>query len=336
MRSTREQVRALVVGVLLMVIAGLAPALLLGALGWANGANVAVLAGLAVFIACLGGAGWRTGLMIAGPFAAFVALSVWVAPNPWLSASVLALAAFLRGYAARVGMHDALMMTVISLGFIVASPPQADAAIPGSLFTGLVALAAALWTTLVVSLLRTRLPRHHLTTLDPVRVLAFSLTLALLVGIATWFVVDLDLGHAGGWIILTILVVFQPSLGAGFTKAAQRASGTVIGFVVAIAVGVLVPRGSLIVVVGTVFLMAAFVLLLQGRPYWIYAAFMTSAIVLLESGGSSVTQVAEERLGATFAGVALTLTVMLVLAPLAKRLSAPAPSPSRSAVAESA
>ena len=323
MSSARQQAKTLVSGSVLMVVAGFAPAFAMGVLGWPSGANTAVLAGLAVFIACMSGTGWRTGAAIAGPFAAFAALGVWVAPSPWVAALVLAFAAFLRGYAAKVGMHDALMMTVISLGFIVASPPQSDASVPAPVFVGLVSLASALWATLVVFLLRTRLRHRHLTKLDPIRVLAFSVTLAFLVGIATWFVVDLDLGHTGGWIILTILVVFQPSLGAGFRKAGERAFGTVIGFVLAIAVGVLVPRGPLVVVAGSVFLMTAFVLLLQGRAYWIYAAVMTSAIVLLESAGSTVTRVAEERLAATVAGVALTLTVMLALAPLAKHLSAP-------------
>ena len=330
MSSVRQPARTLISGSVLLVLAGFAPAFAMGVLGWPNGANTAVLAGLAVFIACMSGTGWRTGVVIAGPFAAFAALGVWVAPNPWLAALVMASAAFLRGYAAKVGMHDALMMTVISLGFIVASPPQADVPMPAPVFVGLVSLASALWATLIVFLLRARLHRHHLTKLDPIRVLAFSVTLAFIVGIATWFVVDLELGHTGGWIILTILAVFQPSLGAGFRKAAHRAFGTVIGFVLAIAVGLLVPRGPLIAVAGSVCLMAAFTLLMQGRPYWIYATFMTSAVVLLESTGSTVTRVAEERLGATFAGVVLTLTVMLVLAPVAKYLSEPRRTPRES------
>ena len=150
--------------------------------------------------------------------------------------------------------------------------------------------------------------------------MAFSLVLALLVGAATWAVVALDLGHTGGWIILTIVVVFQPSLGAGFTKAAHRAAGTVLGFLIAILVGLLVHSGPLLSLAGTVFLMAAFMLMLQGSPYWLYATVLTPAIVLLESAGSTVDKVAEERLGATLIGVAVTLIVMLALTPFANRL----------------
>ena len=217
-------------------------------------------------------------------------------------------------------MHDALIMTVISLGFIAASPPQSDPSIVAPVFVALVALGASVWATLIMYLLRHRLHQHQHTPLDPTRVMTFSLVLALLVGVATWAVVALDLGHTGGWIILTIVVVFQPSLGAGFTKAAHRAAGTVLGFLIAILVGLLVPSGPLLSLIGTVFLMVAFLLMLQGRPYWLYATVLTPAIVLLESSGSTVDTVAKERLGATLIGVAVTLIVMLALVPFSTRL----------------
>ena len=318
--SVRNQTKTLALDVVLMVVAGFAPAIAMGLAGWSNGANVAILSGLAIFIACMGGTGWRTGLVISLPFALLAGLADWAAPSPVWAACVLAFAAFLRGYAARAGMHDALIMTVISLGFIVASPPQSDPSLAAPMYVALVALGASVWATFVMFLLRHRLHQHQHTRLDPRRVMAFSLVLALLVGAATWAVVALDLGHTGGWIILTIVVVFQPSLGAGFTKAAHRAAGTVLGFLIAILVGLLVHSGPLLSLAGTVFLMAAFMLMLQGRPYWLYATVLTPAIVLLESAGSTVDKVAEERLGATLIGVAVTLIVMLALTPFADRL----------------
>jgi Fusaric acid resistance protein-like len=323
MSSTRQQLKTLVFDVALMVIAGFAPAILMGLLGWTDGVNVAILSGLAVFIACMGGTGWRTGLVISLPFALLAGLADWASFSPWLAALVLASAAFLRGYAAKAGMHDALIMTVIALGFIVASPVSQDTPIAPPLYVALVALVASLWATFVIFLLRNRLHVHQHTGLDSGRVLAYSLVLALLVGTATWFVVDLDLGHTGGWIILTIVVVFQPSLGDGFQKAVHRAAGTVFGFVIAVLVGAVVTSAGLLYLFGTVFLMVAFILMMQGRPYWLYATVLTPAIVLLESAGSTVDEVAEQRLGATLIGVAVTVLVMLALTPFAKHLSTP-------------
>jgi hypothetical protein len=321
MSSTRQQVKTLAVDVALIIIAGFAPAIVMGILGWTSVVSVATLAGLAVFIACMGGTGWRTGLVVALPFALLSGLADWVAPNPWLAATVLAFAAFLRGYASKAGMHDALVMIVIALGFIVASPVSSTTSIPAPAFVALVTLLAALWATLVMFMLRNRLRVRAHTGLDPVRVLPFSVVLAFLVGLATWFVVDLNLGHTGGWIILTILVVFQPTLGAGFTKAAHRAAGTVLGIVIATLIGAFLTNEWLLYLVGMVFLMAAFILMLQGRPYWLYATILTPAIVLLESAGSTVEKVAEERLGATLIGVAVTVIVMLALAPVATHLN---------------
>jgi hypothetical protein len=318
MSSARQQLRTLTFDVALMIIAGFTPAIVMGLAGWTAGVNVAILAGLAVFIACMGGTGWRTGAVVSVPFALLSGLADWVAPNPWLAAAVLAFAAFLRGYAAKVGMHDALIMTVIALGFIAASPVPSGTSIPSPLFVALVTLVAALWATLVMFLLRHRLRVRVHTGLDPVRVLPFSLVLGFLVGVATWFVVDLNLGHTGGWIILTILVVFQPTRGAGFTKAAHRAAGTIFGFLIAVFVGSLISSEGFLYLIGTAFLMVAFILMLQGRPYWLYATALTPAIVLLESAGSTVDQVAEERLDATLIGITVTLVVMLALAPFAK------------------
>ena len=80
------------------------------------------------------------------------------------------------------------------------------------------------------------------------------------------------------------------------------------------------PSGPLLSLIGTVFLMVAFLLMLQGRPYWLYATVLTPAIVLLESSGSTVDTVAKVRLGATLIGVAVTLIVMLALVPFSTRL----------------
>ena len=95
-----------------------------------------------------------------------------------------------------------------------------------------------------------------------------------------------------------------------------------MGFAIAVLVGAFVTNVGLLYFVGTIFLMVAFILMLQGRPYWLYAALLTPAIVLLESSGSTVDEVADQRLGATLIGVIFTLLVMLALTPLTKQLLA--------------
>lgn len=319
-----RQLRGLLLAVALMVVVSLLPALAISAIGWSDGAHIASLSGLAVLIACILGKGWRTGLVICLPFALFAGLANWTATDPWLAAIVLAAAAFLRGYAAKAGMHDALTWCAIALGFILASPVSIAGSLPATSAIGvaLLSLGCGLWATLVMFLMRNRLHARQHTGLGSIRVLAFSMALAFLVGTATWFVVDLRLGQAGGWIILTILVVFQPSLGAGFTKAAGRAAGTVLGICVAFLVGLLLADHWAVYLIGTACLIASFLLLLQRRPYWLFVAFLTPGIVLLDSAGSTVQAVAQERLVATLVGVVGTVLLMLALSPLGKHLAA--------------
>jgi hypothetical protein len=307
------------ISVLLMVIAGFAPAIVMGALGWKSAVSVAMLAGLAAFMACTMGKGWSSGLILAVPFSVMTTLTAWAAPYAVAAAIVLAVAAFFRGYGAKVGLHNAFLTSVIALGFLVAEPPKFVSSVPSPIIAGLVTLVTVLWVTLVVFVAKRWVHPPKLASLDTTRVLWFSALLALMVGIATWCVVHFELGHGGGWIILTILVVFQPYLQSSFTKAVARVLGTLVGFVIAIVVGAVVANGPLLYLFGTIFLIAAMVFMLDGKPYWLFAAFLTPAIVLYESAGSTVTKVAVERLEATVAGIALALLVVLILYPLARR-----------------
>ena len=318
MNSVEKTTKKVMAGLFLMTLAGLGPWILLSLCEWPNLASTAILPGVAITVACFTGAGWRTGLVAAIPFAVLSGLAAWVSPYALWAAIVLAVAAFLRGYAARLGLHDALILTVINIGFVVAIPPHFNSSAPAPLVVGIVTLASGLWTTAVIFVLRKHLPKMPLSKVEPQRVLVYSLVLAALVGIAAFLVVKYDLGQTGGWIILTILVVFQPHLGSGFKKAASRAVGTVIGFGITIAVGVVYPTGSILYAIGFAFLVIAFLLILQNRPYWLYAMVLTPGVVLMASANSTVGVMAMERLKATVLGIAFTLLVMLALLPLEK------------------
>jgi len=316
--TTPSKTKSLVTSILLMVIAGFAPAIVMGILGWQSAVSVAMLGGLVTFLACSMGQGWRTGLIIAVPFSIMTTLTVWSAPHALAAAIVLAAAAFMRGYGAKIGLHNALLGTVIALGFTVAQPPQFTTSIPSPIMAGLVMLATTAWVTLVVYLTRKWIHPPQLAPMNNSQTLWFASTLALMVGIATWCVVHFTLGHGGGWIILTIVVVYQPTLGAGFKKAGERAFGTLLGFGIALAIGLVISNGPLLYLLGAVCLVAAMTFMLTGKPYWLFATFLTPAIVLFETAGSTVEKVAFERLEATLIGVAGTLLVMLLLLPIVK------------------
>ena len=181
MNSATKTTKKLVAGLVLMVVAGLGPWIVLSVLGWVDAADAAILPAIAVTVACVTGAGWRTGGIVVGPFALLARLATWASPSPWLAAIVLAVGAFLRGYAAREGLHDALTLTVISLGFLVAVPPTFDSSAPAPLIVGVVTLASGMWATGVIFALHKVLPSPKRRHLEPIRVLVFSTVLAALV-----------------------------------------------------------------------------------------------------------------------------------------------------------
>ncbi len=322
MNAVEKTTERVIAGVVLMTLAGLGPWILLSLLGWPNAANTAILPGVAMTVACVTGAGWRTGIIATGPFAVLAGLAAWTSPSPVFAAIVLAVAAFLRGYAAKFGLHDALILTVITLGFIVAMPPHFNSQVAAPLLVAVVTLGSSVWATFVIFVLRKQLPHMPLVKVNPQRVLVYSTVLATLVGIATFLVAQYNLGQTGGWIILTVLVVFQPHLGSGFKKAASRALGTVAGFGISIVIGEFFPTGSILYVFGFVFIVIMFIFLLQNRAYWLYAMVLTPAVVLLTSANSTVGVIAIERLKATIIGIAFTLLVMLALLPIEKHFEA--------------
>ena len=102
----------------------------------------------------------------------------------------------------------------------------------------------------------------------------------------------------------------------------ERASGTVIGFGIAIVLYAILDLPAVLYVCAAVLMVLALVALqVQHRPYWQYVALLTPAVVLLEGGSGSVVDTALARLGFTLLGAALAVAIELALAPLARSLA---------------
>lgn len=313
--------KAIVGGVIILVLATLLPGLVMSAIGWSAATGVAILGVMSSFIASVMSS-WRVGLGLALPLAIASALAASVTHNPWLAALVMLVVAGSRGLLAMRGLHVALTTAVIAVGFVVAQPPASATSLPDSLFVGIVMLAFALYGAGIVALLSRRLPSLKPTpALVAPRAELFAVTSGILMAVATWFVIRLDLGHTGAWMLLTIVVVLQPYVQDGFHKALQRAGGTILGFAGAMIVGYLIHWTPLLYMLGMVAMGAALIMMMTKRPYWVYAAYLTAAIVLLEGASTSIEDTAEQRLAATLVGAAAALAVTLALQPWAKRVA---------------
>lgn len=310
------------VGALASLLAIVAPVVLFNALDMPNVAGIASLAGVATFVTGLL-TSLRGAVLSVAVFAAGSALAVAASGNAWLSALLMAVAAGALGMSAYWGLNKSINMVPIALGFVVTSPPPSGSSQwPAWLVTGAICLLFGAWALLVLVGARKFLPKlPTFPRLSVGRARLFALTLALMVALATWCAVHFNMGHPGGWLILTIFIVFQPFIQDSYLKSVHRAGGTLLGFVVVFAVGSVTTSVVLIYAVGSVCVVLAMYALLLNWPYWQYATFLTATIVFFEGAGSNVLALDVERLVATVTGVVFSLAMIAILYPFAKRLS---------------
>jgi uncharacterized membrane protein YccC len=144
--------------------------------------------------------------------------------------------------------------------------------------------------------------------------IALGVILAIATGVTMSIVVANDLQNGGAWIILTILVISQPALGATWRKAIERLIGTIIGFCIAFAVSLVVPRGWVDVLIALVFFaLTAYVKLDSSKHYWQYTMFLTPAVVLVVGSSSNVLTTDVWRVTCTVIGAAISMGIVVVL-----------------------
>ena len=315
----KPELKALGITFVALIGCMILPAVVLGSAGFTALATTALFGAMSGSVVSLTSSE-RVSLLMALPLAAASALAVIVADSPWLAALLMAVVAGARGFTASSGLSGALTTPTIAVGFLVAQPPTLHESLPTWSIVGMTVLLCALWATLVILLLR-----HYLVAvpktpgIPPVRARVFALISALMMGVAAWCVAEFHLGHAGGWLLLTIVVVFQPYVKDAFVKALHRAGGTFLGFIIAFVVGTLTQSAVLLSLLGFVAMSLSVGVMALGRPYWQYATFLTTAIVLFAGATSSVYEMDGLRLVATLLGVAFVLLVTALIQPFAKR-----------------
>ncbi len=320
--------RKKVVALFAFIIISLLPAGILALTGHGAASGVWGLAGISGLIASVTFT-WRWIVIAAGGMAVASFAAVASSHNPWLAGLVMFAVALATSLTARKGLSNSLSMIPISIGFFLAQPPElADPAdgLTSALLTGLVALVAFMWCGGLV-----HIATHHLSLkakpeVSLTRSVSFALIVALEVGIEAWCVSRFGLNHAGAWLMLTTVVILQPTLSESWKKGIHRAIGTVIGVAAALVVSYVIPWTSVLVLIGIacIFLAVMFRTAWNG-PYWRYVAALTPAIVLLEGVGTSVAGTALDRLVATLIGATAAMLTIAALYPLVRRSQAKHP-----------
>ncbi|MEI8083609.1 MAG: hypothetical protein WCI74_17370, partial [Actinomycetes bacterium] len=149
----KPMAKVLLASVLTMVVAVMLPALVLNIVGWKEIAGAGFLGAMCCFLAGSMGS-VRTAFVLVLPLAVASGLAVAVAHNAWFAAVLMAIVAGGRGVSAALGLSGPLTMAPISVGFLLAQPPDPRAGNPAWLSVGLIVFACALFATLVVYLMR--------------------------------------------------------------------------------------------------------------------------------------------------------------------------------------
>lgn len=308
--ESREGLRVAVAKILgLVLFALLVPAPLVSALGFGSAGSFIGLAAVGAVTVVLT-AGVRVALVsvvVAGVAAALLTLS---SGSWWLAATVMALVALAFGLTARKGWQSGFSWFVIALSFVATDgakavePLETAALVLGAGYIICGAVMAGL------TYLLFRRPVLPTTAETPRIVLGYVATLMVTAFITQSVAIAWDLGHTGGWVVMTPFIVILPHTREGFRKSLRRAAGTVVGFFVVIAISLLPSSHLALSVMGGLAITAAVYAKLRNWNYFFYAAFLTPGIVILEGLSSSLTQLAEYRLEATMGAIALSLVVM--------------------------
>ena len=304
---------------ILAVIAVVAPAPILHALGFGSIASFVGLAGLGGAVAVLV-LGPRGGLIAAVGLGLGASLLTLASGTWWTAAVVMSLIAFVFGMSARRGWQSAFIQAAMALAFVASEGAKAlDTLGQTAVVLG---IAFFVWSAISAGLayLFFRTPIIPPVPQPPRVVWGYIGMLTVVTFITQSLAIGLNLGHAGGWLVMTPFLVILPHIRDGFHKSLLRAGGTTTGFVIVIAVAAVISSNVVLYVIGLILFNAAFFAKLMKWNYFIYAMLLTPGIVILEGVSTSVTVEAEHRLEATLAAVGLSIAAMAILTVLNRKI----------------
>ncbi|MFM9135155.1 MAG: FUSC family protein [bacterium] len=258
--------------------------------------------------------------VIAGA-SAFVA--VLVHPYPLAGGLFMGLLAGGAALTAQRGLHSPVLVVPLAISITLTAPPTITDVSPGpatAVFAGLAMAACGLWVTGASRvILGERQPHFPTRPHGRSAAITYAAVMAVVVGLATWGVLAQGPIDHGGWLILTLVVILQPSTKDTVRKTLERLGGTVGGLAIALVLALvdLPPVLQLSMSAALLYcaLASRFVLRL---PYWVYVLLLTPAIILMNAKATSALDLVVERfaftaLGAVLAiGVAFAVKVVLI------------------------
>jgi hypothetical protein len=303
--------RLLLVGLLTVLL--LVPPTLLVITGQAGLATAFVYGGIIVIGAMF--YDYRLAVLLAGSAGIAGVGAVLLHPYPIAGGVFFGLLTGACALMARHGLQTPTLTLPLFISFVLVSPPD----VPGpstwttALLTGVVIALGSIWTAAGARLiLGGRSPGLERHAVGQRTALAYSLLMTAVLGVAAWAVLEYARDHQGAWLLLTLIVVLQPSPHDTVRLSVQRLAGTLCGGLFALAIVTIgVPPTVAFLMGGALLFAALAVRYALARPYWQYVTVLTPAIILLNASGTDGVAVVEDRVAFTAIAVIVSLGITL-------------------------
>lgn len=250
-------------------------------------------------------------------------LAALLNPYPIPGAIFFGLLTFGAALMARRGLHSPVLTVPIFVSFILVAPPTVAGVSPTTvaLVVGCALIAGGLWATAATHLLiGSSLPHISAHPLGWRTTLTYAALMGVLVGAAAWGLLTWARFHEGAWLILTLIIVLQPSSNDTLVRSLQRLAGTLMGGAIALVLIMLGMQGTGALIAGGFAIFVAFALrYVLHQPYWVYVTALTPGAILLSAKGLDATRVAEDRIGFTMLAVVIVVAITLLVKAIAIR-----------------
>jgi len=292
------------------IIAVIAPMPIMAALGYGSTGSFVGLAGIGVVITALS-LGIRGGLIASLALGVGAILLTLTSSTWWAAGAVMAAIAFLFGLSARKGWQGSFLGVVIALSYVASDGANSLNSVEQ---TAIVLGGAFLvWGIAMTGLTRLFFKNPLFTSPHPETptiVAGYVIMLTLVTFTTQSLAIALNMGHTGGWLVMTPFIVILPHIRDAFGKSLRRAGGTIVGFALVIGITAIITSDVVLYALAIALFTAAIFAKVKKLNYFIFAALLTPGIVLLEGTSTSVTQTDVYRLEATLAAVAISLVAM--------------------------
>jgi hypothetical protein len=309
-KATRSQL-LLVMG--LLTIALMTPPIVLGMSGQFGLASVFIYGGIigisAIFYDL------RLALILSVVAGVAGTICTLLNPYPLAGAAFFGILTGACALTSRRGIHSPVLMVPIFASFLLVAPPAVPplSAIPAGFIAGGVLALGGFWGTAITRvLLGHRLPSVDRKKLGPRAATAYGVIMGVILGVAAWAVLSYAKFHEGAWLLLTLIILLQPSPHDTFAKSLQRMAGTVAGALIAFILILVNVEETFALIMGGLLIFGALALrYVLKRPYWEYVTVLTPAVILLSATGADRMRVAEDRVAFTLIATAVALLVAL-------------------------